>query len=129
MGCGKLGIDRVFFFLSTVAAMLLSTRPTCVMAAGAEAGWPKPSPEWLSRGASGSLAIVPLLMWWILAVGWMATSNGLTRDSARHNIRPNLWGAVITIPFFCTALFAWWIPSVLAGQFLMLVIYHSYLTE
>ena len=123
MGCGKLGIDRVFFFLSTVAAMLLSTRPTCVMAAGAEAGWPKPSPEWLSRGASGNLAIVPLLMWWILAVGWMATSNGLTRDSARHNIRPNLWGAVITIPFFCTALFAWWIPSVLAGQFLMLVMW------
>jgi len=106
--------NRILFWVSTCV-------PWCVCAAavGADDVWPMPNPEWVQRGEGGGLSILPLICWWLWVLGWVCTSDWITRDSTKLNLRPNMWAALAVFPFALAALLAWLIPSVLAGQFLM----------
>jgi len=112
MGCRGGWITRGWY-----ALLLGASLPAAQ--AWADGPWPTPSPEWLSRGTGGGLAILPLVIWWLWVVGWTATSDWVTRDSTQHNIHPNLWGALVAFPFVVFALLAWWIPMAIVGYFLM----------
>ena len=91
-------------------------------AARAQARWPEEPPaDWGRRGPGGGLALVPLALWWLCVLGWVATVDWVGRDARRHKFRPALWSSVVTLPFFVTALLAWWIPSPLAGLVLMIL--------
>jgi general secretion pathway protein E len=84
--------------------------------------WPDVGPDgWTGRGAGGGIGLVGLALWWLCVLGWTATVDWLGRDSRRRGSRPAFWGTVATLPFLGTALLAWWIPSLLAGLFLMVV--------
>ena len=91
----------------------------CAVAVGADDVWPMPNPEWVQRGEGGGLSILPLVCWWLWVLGWVCTSDWITRDSTKLNLRPNMWAALAVFPFALAALLGWLIPSVLAGQFLM----------
>ena len=82
-------------------------------------GWPAPNPEWATRSQGGGIAILPLLCWWLQVVGWTMTSDWITRDSAKLDLRPNMWGALAAFPFVVASLIALLIPSSIAGQVLM----------
>jgi type II secretory ATPase GspE/PulE/Tfp pilus assembly ATPase PilB-like protein len=85
-------------------------------------GWPETSPDgWTGRGAGGGIGLVGLALWWLCVLGWTATVDWLGRDSRKRAFRPAFWATVATLPFLGTALLAWWIPSLLAGLFLMLL--------
>lgn len=94
-------------------ALVLSATP------GLAQGWPAPNPQWATRETGGGLSILPLVCWWLQVVGWVMTSDWITRDSAKLGIRPNLWGALAAFPFVAAALLAWVIPSSIAGQVIM----------
>jgi hypothetical protein len=84
--------------------------------------WPETSPDgWTGRGAGGGIGLVGLALWWLCVLGWTATVDWLGRDSRKRAFRPAFWATVATLPFLGTALLAWWIPSLLAGLFLMLL--------
>ena len=112
----------------SMAAACSAAVALAAVSARAAAVWPTfepgidfPGAEWISRGAGGGLAIVPLVCWWLWSLGWAATSDWVTRDSAMRDFRPNLWGPLVTFPFAVAAILAWWIPWAWAGQLLMLV--------
>jgi len=87
--------------------------------ARADDAWPKVSPEWLGRDASGGLSLVPLVCWWAGIAVWATTSDWLFRDSTRLKVRPEFWTVCAVFPFAACGLLAWWIPWSAAGQSLM----------
>ena len=87
----------------------------------AVAGWPDKTPEWIARGTGGGLAILPLVVWWLLVLAWTLVVDWANRDAARLKLLPAYWSGVVALPFAAAALVAWWIPSALGGQALMLV--------
>jgi len=90
--------------------------------ARADGGWPAELPvEFAVRGPGGGLAVVPLVAWWLVVLGWAATVDGINRDARRHTFSPALWSTVVALPFVVAALLAWWIPSALGGLVLMLL--------
>ncbi|MFM8496411.1 MAG: ATPase, T2SS/T4P/T4SS family [Planctomycetia bacterium] len=62
------------------------------------------------RGPAGSLAIRPSLIWWLIVVGWLATTAWAARDEHRPKSFETLWLPILTFPFFVLALGAWWLP-------------------
>ena len=121
MRLGVHGSARAWPALAS-AAIALSTRS---LVAAPVSEWPPLIPEWFLRSSGGGLALVPLIFWGLWVGAWIATSDWITRDSTLQQMRPNLWGAVTTFPFFFSALVAWWIPSIVVGQFLMLLAWLS----
>lgn len=73
-------------------------------------GWPATSPGWLSRGAGGGLSILLVGCWWLLSLGWVFTTDWLSRDSNRYGIAPAVWGPVAAFVFVPLAIIAWWVP-------------------
>jgi len=68
------------------------------------------------RGVGGGLAIVPAFLWWLLVVGWAATTVWAGKDEAQLKSFTPVWLPILAFPFFIVALAAWWIPfSVVAA--------------
>ena len=82
----------------------------------AHAAWPEGE---FIRNWGGNLAILPAVLWWMLVLGWVATSDWITQDSAELNLKMNMWAVVSTFPFLLMALIGWWIPSSIATLLLM----------
>lgn len=82
----------------------------------AHAAWPEGE---FVRNWGGNLAILPAVLWWMLVLGWVATSDWITQDSAELNLKMNMWAVVSTFPFLLMALIGWWIPSSIATLLLM----------
>lgn len=70
------------------------------------------------RGAGGGLAILPLVCWWLLALGWVATTDWLSRDSVRRGFSPAVWGPAAAFSFPVIAVIAWWVPFTWAALLL-----------
>jgi hypothetical protein len=62
------------------------------------------------RGAGGGLAILPAFLWWLLVVGWAATTVWAGKDEAQLKSFTPVWLPILAFPFFVVALCAWWIP-------------------
>lgn len=62
------------------------------------------------RGGGGGLAIFPAFLWWLLVVGWAATTVWAGKDDAQLKSFTPMWLPILTFPFFVVALCAWWIP-------------------
>lgn len=76
-------------------------------------GWPATSPtspEWLKRGPGGGLSLLLLACWWLLAVGWVFTTDWMSRDSLHYKLSPGVWGPVAALVFVPLAVIAWWVP-------------------
>lgn len=67
---------------------------------------PVPAP----RAPAGSLAILSSLIWWLLVLGWLATTSWAARDEHRLKSFDILWMPILAMPFFVLALGAWWLP-------------------
>jgi type II secretory ATPase GspE/PulE/Tfp pilus assembly ATPase PilB-like protein len=90
--------------------------------AWADGGWPDPlPPDWGQRGAGGGLALVPLALWCLCLLGWVATVEWGAGDARVRNDRPALWSTLLALPFAVCGLLAWWIPSAIAALALMLL--------
>ena len=72
-----------------------------------------------SRGGGGGLALLPVLAWWLLVLGWVATTDRVGRDESRLANFRDLWLPLLTFPFFLAALGAWWIPWSLPALIVM----------
>jgi hypothetical protein len=92
---------------------------SCAIAVHAADGWPAPGDDPLPRDAGGGLALLPLACWWLWIAAWAATSDWVSRDSRRFNVRPDLWTAGVIFPFVVASLMAWWVPWSAAGQAVM----------
>jgi general secretion pathway protein E len=80
-------------------------------AAPAWAGeWPPTTPEWLARGPGGGLSLLLVACWWLLALGWVFTTDWMSRDSVQRGFSPGLWGPLAAFVFFPLAILAWWLP-------------------
>ncbi|NBW96118.1 MAG: hypothetical protein EBR28_05170 [Planctomycetia bacterium] len=66
----------------------------------------EPAPQ----SPSGSIAILPSAVWWLLVVGWLASTGWAARDEHRPKSFDAVWLPLLTIPFFVLALAAWWLP-------------------
>jgi hypothetical protein len=102
-------------FVPLVAALLAP----CGAVAHAADGWPAPGTEALPRDAGGGLAILPLVCWWLWIAAWATTSDWVSRDSRRFNVRPDVWTGAVIMPFVIASLVAWWVPWAAAGQAVM----------
>jgi len=71
---------------------------------------PPAEPAPVVRTPSGSLAITPSVIWWLLVAGWLATTGWAARDEHRPKSFDAFWLPVLTFPFFVLALAAWWLP-------------------
>ncbi|MEI7781325.1 MAG: ATPase, T2SS/T4P/T4SS family, partial [Planctomycetota bacterium] len=49
-------------------------------------------------------------VWWLLMLGWIATTDWAGRDNARLPDFERIWLPVLTGSFFAAAVLAWWIP-------------------
>jgi type II secretory ATPase GspE/PulE/Tfp pilus assembly ATPase PilB-like protein len=67
-------------------------------------------PEGFQRGAGGGLAVLPAVLWWLLVVGWAATTVWAGGDEAQVKSFTAVWLPILTIPFFLVGLAAWWVP-------------------
>lgn len=104
------------------AGGLLAILLSAAVQAQARGDWPEAGSDgWTGRGPGGGIGLVGMALWWLCVLGWTATVDWLGRDSRKRGSRPAFWATVATLPFLGTALLAWWIPSLLAGLFLMLV--------
>jgi type II secretory ATPase GspE/PulE/Tfp pilus assembly ATPase PilB-like protein len=72
-----------------------------------------------SRGGGGGLALLPVLAWWLLVLGWVATTDRVGRDESRLVDFTDRWLPLLTFPFFLAALGAWWIPWSLPALIVM----------
>lgn len=95
----------------------------CVAAAetACAEGWPATTPGWLSRGAGGGLGILTVTCWWLLTLGWVFTTDWLSRDSVRRGFAPATWGPLAAFSFVPLALIAWWVPWTWAALLLTAV--------
>lgn len=82
--------------------------------------WPTDYAEAFTRDPGG-LAILPLAVWWLVVLGWVATTDRLAQDAVARRLNPGLWGMLLAFPFLAMALLAWWIPSFPVGLLLMLL--------
>lgn len=62
------------------------------------------------RGPGGGLAVLPAFLWWLLIVGWAATTVWAGTDEDQLKSFTPMWLPILTVPFFFVALAAWWIP-------------------
>lgn len=96
-----------------------------LMACAAESalaeGWPAATPGWTTRGAGGGLAFLPVMCWWLLGLGWVATTDWLARDSVRRGFAPAVWVPVAAFSFPVLAVIAWWVPWTWAALLLTAV--------
>lgn len=72
-----------------------------------------------ARGGGGGLALLPVGLWWLLVLGWVATTDRVGRDESRPTHFTDRWLPLLTLPFFLAALGAWWIPWSLPALLLM----------
>ncbi len=91
-----------------------------IVAAVANQPWPTELVEPFTRDPGG-LALVPLAAWWILVLGWVATTDRLSRDAVARGMPAGTWGMILAFPFLAAALLAWWLPSLLVAIPVMLV--------
>ncbi|MCE9632532.1 MAG: Flp pilus assembly complex ATPase component TadA [Planctomycetia bacterium] len=104
------------------AAVAVAAVALPAAAADTGAGWPAGIPQgWNTRGTGGGLAILPAVLSWLVILGWIRSVDWISRDATKHKFTPAFWGMVCGLPLFVAALFAWWIPSVIAGLALLLV--------
>jgi hypothetical protein len=101
-----------------VAACALAA---CAAETALAEGWPATTPGWTARGAGGGLAILPVVCWWLLALGWVATTDWLSRDSVRRGFSPAVWGPVAAFSFPVLAVAAWFVPWTWAALLLTAV--------
>jgi type II secretory ATPase GspE/PulE/Tfp pilus assembly ATPase PilB-like protein len=66
--------------------------------------------EGFQRGRGGGLAIVPAVLWWLLVVGWAATTIWAGGDDGQPQSFTSVWLPILAFPFFVVGLAAWWIP-------------------
>lgn len=71
------------------------------------------------RGGGGGLALLPVIAWWLLGLGWVATTDRVGRDESRLGNFTDRWLPLLTLPFFLAALGAWWIPWSLPALLVM----------
>jgi general secretion pathway protein E len=93
------------------AVLLVCGAPAEVLAAD----WP----PIVLREPGGGIAILPALIWWLLVLGWVATTDWLCRDGVKQKRDTEFWSMVLAFPFFVVSLLAWWIPWAWLGMFLM----------
>lgn len=67
-------------------------------------------PQGFRRAPGGSLAILPAIIWWLLVIGWAATTAWAARDELRPATFAAVWLPILAFPFFLVALGAWWTP-------------------
>ena len=67
-------------------------------------------PAGFQRGPGGGLAVLPAFLWWLLVVGWAATTIWAGTDEGQLKSFTAMWLPILTFPFFFVALAAWWIP-------------------
>jgi hypothetical protein len=103
----------------TCVALVAASSWSSAAAVVAADGWPAAGPEPLPRDAGGGLAILPLVCWWLWIAAWATTSDWVSRDSRRFNVRPEFWTGCVILPFVIASLVAWWVPWAAAGQALM----------
>ncbi len=72
--------------------------------------WPPTTPEWLARGPGGGLSLLLVACWWLLALGWVFTTDWMSRDSAKYGLSPGTWAPVAAFVFVPLAVIAWWVP-------------------
>lgn len=72
--------------------------------------WPATTPEWLARGPGGGLSLLLVSCWWLLALGWVFTTDWMSRDSVQYKLSPGAWGPVAAFVFVPLAIIAWWVP-------------------
>lgn len=100
------GIRRWWLLLQRCVCIVLSFSVSPVVAEE----WPAASPEWISRGAGGGLSLLLVFCWWLIALGWVFTTDWLSRDSVSRGYAPNLWGPLAAFLFVPVAIAAWWVP-------------------
>lgn len=81
--------------------------------------WPPGMPDIFLREPGGGIAILPAMTWWLLVLGWVATTDWLCRDGLKQKQDTEFWGMILVFPFFVVSLLAWWIPWAWLGMFLM----------
>jgi len=111
------GARRRWLFLQLCVCIVLSCSVSPVQAEE----WPATSPEWISRGAGGGLSLLLVCCWWLLALGWVFTTDWLSRDSVSRGYAPNFWGPFVAFLFVPAAIAAWWVPWAWASLLLTAV--------
>lgn len=66
--------------------------------------------EGFQRGVGGGMAVLPAVLWWLLVVGWAATTVWAGGDDGQVKSFTTIWLPILTFPFFVVGLAAWWIP-------------------
>lgn len=95
---------------------MVAVRAGCCAAVSCMAGpalaedWPATTPQWLARGPGGGLSLLLVSCWWLLALGWVFTTDWVSRDSVRYKLSPGVWGPVAAFVFVPLAIIAWWVP-------------------
>lgn len=115
-----MGATRRSLGRSAVQAVACALAVLVAQTAFAE-GWPATTPGWTTRGAGGGLAILPVACWWLLALGWVATTDWISRDSVRRGFAPAVWGPVAAFSFPVLAVVSWWVPWTWAALLLTAV--------
>lgn len=87
----------------------------CLASPALAESWPATTPEWLARGPGGGLSLVLVSCWWLLALGWVSTTDWMSRDSVQYKLSPGMWGPVAAWVFFPLAILVWWLPSTWAA--------------
>lgn len=103
-------IERLF------AAILAGVVATEALAADA---WPANMPDVFMREPGGGIRILPAVIWWLMVLGWVFTTDWLCRDGTKQKQNVERWGMVIAFPFFLFSIICWWIPWAWAGMTLM----------
>lgn len=111
-GCPRPGTPA----FGAVAALIGCGAATDVLAADS---WPPGMPDIFVREPGGGIAILPAVIWWLLVLGWVATTDWLCRDGVKQKQDAEFWSMILAFPFFIVSLLAWWIPWAWLGMFLM----------
>jgi general secretion pathway protein E len=93
-----------------VVRAALCAAVSCVASPVLADGWPATTPGWLSRGAGGGLSLLLVSCWWLLALGWVCTTDWVSRDSVKYGLAPGVWGPLTACVFVPLAVIAWWVP-------------------
>ena len=71
---------------------------------------PPTTPEWFARGPGGGLSLLLVACWWLLTLGWVFTTDWMSRDSVKYGLSPGTWAPVAAFVFVPIAILAWWVP-------------------